>query len=78
MLAASYGPNDVTYKLRSHISQHNTLSFTVNNTLFGDTWYDVAKTLVIVLGSEKKVRAVEIFVERESCYIDLNDVIPAL
>jgi len=76
VLAATYGADDVTYKIRNLISSHNTLSFTVNNTLFGDAWYGVAKTLVIVLGSGKEVSSVEIFIERETCYVNLNDAMP--
>ena len=78
VLAATYGSDDVTYKVKNLISSYNTLSFPVDNTLFGDTWYKVEKTLVIVLGCASEVRNVEIFRERETCYIDLNDIIPAL
>ena len=78
ILAASYGTDDVTYKIKKMISKYNTLSFTVSNATFGDSWYGVAKTLVIVLGYGHDVRAVEIFTEREACYIDLNDVVPAV
>jgi hypothetical protein len=78
VLAATYGPDDVTYKIKNMISSYNTLSFTADNTIFGETWYGVAKTLVIVLGNNDEVKAVEIFTEREACYLDLNDVIPAL
>lgn len=78
VLAASYGPDDVTYKVKNLISSYNTLSFVVDNTLFGDTWYGVAKTLVVVLGVEDEIRAVEVFTEREPCYIDLNDLVPAI
>jgi len=78
ILAASYGPDDVTYKVKNLVSSYNTLSFVVDNTLFGDTWYGVAKTLVIVLGVEDEIKAVEIFTEREPCYIDLNDLVPAI
>jgi hypothetical protein len=78
VLAASYGPDDVTYKIKSLISSYNTLSFPVDNTLFGDPWYGVAKTLVIVLGKDHEVSAVEVFTERETCYIDLNEIIPTL
>jgi len=34
--------------------------------------------LVIILGSFNEIKAVEIFTERETCYLDLNDVIPVL
>ena len=78
VLAATYGPDDVTHKVKNLVSSYNTLSFTVDNTLFGDTWYKVEKNLVIVLGFGNEVRNVEIFRERETCYIDLNDIIPAL
>jgi len=78
VLAATYGPDNVTYKVKNLISSYNTLSFVADNTIFGDTWYGVPKTLVIVLGNSSEVKAVEIFTERENCYIDLNDVIPAL
>jgi hypothetical protein len=77
VLAATYGADDVTYKIRNLISSHNTLSFTVNNFLFGDPWYGVPKTLVIVFGSGNEVSTVKIFTERESCYVDLNNAIPA-
>ena len=36
ILAAAYGPDDVTYKLKNMISKYNTLSFTVSNAIFGD------------------------------------------
>jgi hypothetical protein len=78
VLAASYGPDNVTYKIKSLISSYNTISFPVDNTVFGDSWYGVAKTLVIVLGNDHEVSAVEIFTERETCYLDLNEVIPTL
>jgi hypothetical protein len=78
ILAASYGPDDVTYKVKQLISSSNILSFKVDNTIFGDTWFGVPKTLIVVLGSGTEVRTVEIFTEREPCYIDLNEVIPAL
>ncbi|MBV9962107.1 MAG: hypothetical protein JO072_07640 [Parafilimonas sp.] len=78
VLAATYGPDDVTYKVRNMISSYNTLSFAVDNTIFGESWYGVAKTLVIILGSFNEIKAVEIFTERETCYLDLNDVIPVL
>ncbi len=78
VLAATYGPDDVTYKIKSFISSYNTLSFHVDNTTFGDPWYGIAKTLVIVLGKDHDVSAVEIFTERENCYIDLNEVIPTI
>ena len=78
VLAASYGPDDVTYKVRNLISSYNTLSFVVSNSVFGDSWYGVAKILVIVLGSGSEVKGVEVFAERENCYIDLNDAVPAL
>jgi hypothetical protein len=78
VLAASYGPDDVTYKIKSLISSYNTISFHVDNTVFGDTWYGVAKTLIIVLGNDHQVAAVEIFTERETCYVDLNEMIPTL
>jgi|SRR6478736_3495995 len=78
VLAASYGPGDVTYRVKNLISSYNTLSFVVDNTLFGDSWHGVAKTLVIVLGTGDEIKGVEIFTEREPCYIDLNDVVPAI
>ena len=78
VLAATYGPVDVTDKVRELISCYNTLSFTIDNIIFDDTWYGVAKTLVIILASGDEVTAVEVFVERETCYIDLNETIPAI
>jgi hypothetical protein len=78
VLAATYGPDDVTYKVKNLISSYNTLSFKADNVIFGDSWYGVPKTLVVVLGNDDEVKAVEVFTEHESCYIDLNDVIPAL
>ena len=44
---AAYGPNDVTAKLRS-LRKDQRLSFTVNNETFGDSWYGVRKSLVVV------------------------------
>ena len=78
VLAATYGAEDVTGKVRKMISAYNTLSFKVDNTVFKDPWYGVAKTLVVILGADNEVRSVEVFAERESCYIDLSDAIPAL
>lgn len=73
VLGATYGPNDVTYKIKTLISPFNTLSFKADNFTFGDSWYGVAKTLIIILGFGKDVMLVEMFVEREQCYIDLKD-----
>ena len=78
VLAASYGLDNVTYRVKKMISPYNTLSFRIDNTLFGDPWHGVAKTLVIVLGHANEITAVQIFTEREICYIDLNDVISAV
>ena len=78
VLAATYGPDDVTYKVRNMISPYNTLSFRADNEIFGDSWYGVPKTLVVILGNDDEVRSVEIFTEREICYIDLNDAVPAI
>lgn len=74
VLGATYGTDDVTYKIKNLISSYNTLSFKADNTIFGDGWYGVAKTLIIFLGHGKKVSFVEMFVERENCYMDLNDL----
>ena len=73
VLGATYGPEDVTSKVKSLISPFNTLSFKADNNTFGDSWYGVAKTLIIILGFGKDVMLVEMFVEREQCYIDLKD-----
>lgn len=75
VLAATYGADDITYKVKNLISSYNTLSFKADNTVFGDGWYGVAKTLVIILGYGHNVTAVEVFTERENCYIDLNDFV---
>lgn len=78
VLAATYGPDDVTYKVKNLISSNNTSSFVADNITFGDTWHGVSKTLVIVLGHGSKVKAAEVFTEKERCYINLNEIIPAL
>ena len=44
---AAYGPNDVTAKVRS-LRKEQRFSFTVNNETFGDSWYGVRKSLVVV------------------------------
>ena len=44
---ATYGPEDVTAKVRS-LRKDQKLSFTVSNTIFGDPWVGIRKTLVIV------------------------------
>ena len=75
VLAATYGTDDITYKVKNLISSYNTISFKADNTVFGDGWYGVAKTLVVILGYDNNVSAIEVFTERENCYIDLNDVI---
>ncbi len=46
ILAAYYGPTKVTKLVRSKV-QKNELTILVSNTVFGDTWYGVRKTLVI-------------------------------
>lgn len=76
VLAATYGPQDVTEKVRQLISPYKAAFIRVDNTVFEDSWYGVAKTLVVVLGTAHEVLAVEVFAERESCYIDLNDLVP--
>lgn len=75
ILAASYGPQDVTDKIRDLVA-YNSLSFTVDNAVLGDTWNGVAKTLVLVLGSASgQVKEVKVFAEREFCDINLNEPI---
>jgi hypothetical protein len=54
VLAATYGPHDITHKVKKMISFYNTLLFPVNNTVLGDAWHGVEKTLVIVLGLDDK------------------------
>ena len=77
VLGATYGIDDITYKIKNLISPYNTLSFKADNNLFGDGWYGVAKTLIIILGHKDQVASVEVFTEREQCYLDLNDFVPA-
>ncbi|HEX5155216.1 MAG TPA: hypothetical protein VFW07_27430 [Parafilimonas sp.] len=76
VLAATYGPHDVTHKVKNLISSYNTLLFPVNNILLGDAWHGTEKTLVVVLGRDNKVSLVEVFRESETCYIDLNKIAP--
>ncbi len=76
VLAATYGPEDVTEKVQELISPYKTAYFRADNSIFEDTWFGVAKTLVVVLGDAREIYAVEVFAERESCYIDLNDAVP--
>lgn len=47
ILSAVYGKADVTNKVRSLISQ-NSVSVRADNAVFGDPWYGVQKSLVIV------------------------------
>lgn len=77
VLAAAYGPQDVTQQVRNLLSPYKAAYFRIDNTSFADSWYGVAKTLVVVLGTATEVWTVEVFTERESCYIDLNDKILA-
>jgi len=76
VLVATYGPRDVTDKVKTMISFYNTLLFPVDNILLGDAWKGIEKTLVVILGTGNKVKAVEVFRERETCYLDLNKIIP--
>lgn len=72
ILAASYGPQDITDKVRDLIA-YSSLSFTIDNAVLGDTWNGVAKTLVLVLGSGNQVKEVKVFAEREFCDINLTE-----
>jgi hypothetical protein len=76
VLIATYGPHDVTHKVKNMISSYNTLLFPVDNALLGDTWRGVEKTLVLVFGTNSEVRSVEVLRERETCFIDLNKLSP--
>lgn len=69
VLAATYGPKDVTAKLRALSNENGTIFLTVSNAVFGDTWPGIAKTLVVVLGTENEVTNIEIFAEREKISI---------
>lgn len=69
VLAATYGPKDVTAKLRSLSNQNGTIFLTVSNAVFGDTWPGVAKTLVVVFGIGNEVTNIEVFAEREKISI---------
>ena len=73
VLAATYGPQNVTEIIDSLVTADNKLLFTVGNNLFGDTWAGVAKTLVVVLGYKDIVTDVKIFAERENCNIDIHE-----
>ncbi|CAN5710459.1 hypothetical protein BH10BAC2_BH10BAC2_16670 [soil metagenome] len=74
IMAASYGPHDVTDKIRDLIAC-NSLSFTTDNAVLGDTWNGVAKTLVLVPGFGDQVKGVKVFAEREFCDINLNETV---
>ncbi|MBG9378227.1 hypothetical protein I5907_18455 [Panacibacter sp. DH6] len=69
VLAATYGPKDVTTKLRQLANENGTIFLTVSNAVFGDTWPGIAKTLVVVLGTETEVTNIEVFAEREKISI---------
>lgn len=73
VLGATYGPADITSTLKTLITPLGTISFKADNTTFGDSWYGVAKTLIVILGFGKHATLVKMFVEREQCYIDLKD-----
>lgn len=77
VIAATYGPQNVTEIIDALITADHKLSFIADNTLFGDTWSGVAKTLVLFLGQDDVVTDIKIYAERESCNIDLNEVVHA-
>lgn len=61
---ASYGPRDVTSKVRGMISKANqSLSVTPNNATFTDTWPGIAKVFVIVASYSNQVPFVDIVIE---------------
>lgn len=68
VLGATYGPGNITDKLRSMINQQDqTLSATANNATFGDTWPNVPKVMVVVAAYEGQVPFVDI-VQEGSAY----------
>jgi hypothetical protein len=65
VFAATYGPKDVTTAVQSHISPSQTLSVTADNATFGDSWFGVTKTLVVVAAYTNQVPYVDIVQEHE-------------
>ena len=59
ILGAAYGRADVTNVVKSQVSSSQTLNIVASNGVFGDTWFGVPKTLVVVYqheGYDPKIR----------------------
>ena len=48
ILGAAYGRADVTHTVHRRISNYETLSVDASNTIFGDSWPGVGKSLIVV------------------------------
>ncbi len=73
VLAATYGPQNVTEKILTMVDENNELSFPVDNDTLGDTWFGIAKVLVLVLGYDDVVVDVKVYTERDYCSINLDE-----
>jgi hypothetical protein len=64
---ASYGPADVTAKVRSAVGADQTLQFAADNATFGDSWPGVPKTCVVVTSYRGTPLLTQILTEGSSC-----------
>lgn len=71
ILGASYGTADVTEIVRSKVS-NNSLSIAAENSVFGDPWCGVLKTLVISYQFEDNEPKVLVVKEHETAKISLD------
>ena len=68
-MGAAYGKADVTDILNSRITHHQTLQVSASNSIFGDPWRHVTKTLVVVYQQEGYAPHIKIVKEHKTLTI---------
>ena len=69
ILGAAYGRADVTTRLNSRITHSQTLHVSASNHAFGDSWWGVKKTLVVVYQHEGYLPRIRIVREHHTLTI---------
>ncbi|NOK34390.1 hypothetical protein D7W79_02260 [Corallococcus exercitus] len=70
VLAATYGPSDVTATVRTLVdAATQSLSLTANNATLGDTWPNVTKALVIVAGYSDYAPFIDVVQENATYFV---------
>jgi len=70
ILGAAYGRADVTHTVHRRISNYETLSVDASNTIFGDSWHGIEKSLVVVYQHQGYHPRVSITREHHTLNID--------